>query len=109
MSGLLLFNPLQGPSELDAESLSLLFSSLLHTQAFNPLLDSSSAMASKDAELDVGPVTPPLSNDPEKGSGSGNEIPDDFREKDFMTRNGLNLQSFQRRKFNRQCSLATLA
>ncbi|UPK93962.1 hypothetical protein LCI18_004897 [Fusarium solani-melongenae] len=56
-------------------------------------------MTSKDAELDVGPVTPPLSNDPEKGSGNDNEIPDDFREKDFMTRNGLNLQSFQRRDY----------
>lgn len=65
-------------------------------------------MTSKDAELDVGPVTPPLSNDPEKGSGNDNEIPDDFREKDFMTRNGLNLQSFQRRKFNCQCSLTPL-
>lgn len=25
--------------------------------------------------------------------------PDDFREKDFMTRNGLNLRSFTRREF----------
>ncbi|RSL50116.1 Amino-acid permease inda1 [Fusarium floridanum] len=54
-------------------------------------------MASKETELDVGPVTPPLSTDPEKDSGNGNEIPEDFREKDFMTRNGLNLRSFQRR------------
>lgn len=65
-------------------------------------------MTSKDAELDVGPVTPPLGNDPEK-AGTSDEIPDDFREKDFMTRNGLNLRSFQRRKFNRQSSLTSLA
>lgn len=63
-------------------------------------------MTSKDAALDVGPATtPPLSNDPEKDSGNGNEIPEDFREKDFMTRNGLNLRSFQRRKLPAATSL----
>lgn len=30
-------------------------------------------------------------------AGDGN-IPQDFREQDFLTRNGLNLRSFQRRK-----------
>lgn len=55
---------------------------------------------SKDAGLDVVPTTPPsdgLGHDAEKTGESVAYIPDDFREKDFMTRNGLNLRSFSRR------------
>ncbi|KAK7397692.1 Amino-acid permease inda1 [Neonectria punicea] len=55
---------------------------------------------SKDATLDVAPATPPSpTGDAEKVGDSMPYIPDDRREKDFMTRNGLNLRSFTRRDY----------
>ncbi|KAF4983960.1 hypothetical protein FZEAL_752 [Fusarium zealandicum] len=52
----------------------------------------------KAAGLDVAPATSPTLNahDPEKYNGQSGHVPQDFREKDFMTRNGLNLRSFTR-------------
>lgn len=63
-------------------------------------------MSMRNTALGVATTTPPtaddqMGHDMEK-SGSGldghREVPQDFREKDFMTRNGLNLRSFTRRK-----------
>ncbi|KAF7552046.1 hypothetical protein G7Z17_g4590 [Cylindrodendrum hubeiense] len=49
---------------------------------------------------DVAPATSPSpTGDPEKSNGEVAFIPEDRREKDFMTRNGLNLRSFQRRDY----------
>lgn len=56
-------------------------------------------MSSKEFEADVKAATPPSpTQDPEKSTGQTDFIPEDRRETDFMTRNGLNLRSFQRRK-----------
>ncbi len=35
----------------------------------------------------------------EKHEPGDGYVPEDFREQDFLTRNGLNLKSFQRREF----------
>ncbi|ROT34491.1 amino-acid permease inda1 [Sodiomyces alkalinus F11] len=58
-------------------------------------------MSKEDAELGVASATPPLEGDekaiqdrPQPGDGN---IPHDFRELDFWTRNGLNLRSFTKR------------
>jgi amino acid transporter len=54
----------------------------------------------KEGDLEVVPTTPPsdgMGHDPEKPAGGSTFVPEDFREKDFMTRNGLNLKSFSRR------------
>lgn len=54
-------------------------------------------MSKEDAQVGVVPPT----YDSEKGArhtaGDGH-VPENFREDDFMTRNGLNLKSFQRRE-----------
>ncbi|KAK2055846.1 amino acid permease [Colletotrichum caudatum] len=52
-------------------------------------------MSKDDAQVGVVPPT----YDSEKGANSAGDrsVPDDFREDDFRTRNGLNLRSFQRR------------
>ncbi|EFQ34942.1 amino acid permease [Colletotrichum graminicola M1.001] len=53
-------------------------------------------MSKEDAQVGVVPPT----YDSEKGAHGtvgSNGVPDDFREDDFRTRNGLNLRSFQRR------------
>ncbi|KAK2048338.1 amino acid permease [Colletotrichum somersetense] len=52
-------------------------------------------MSKEDAHVGVVPPT----YDSEKGANSAGDrhVPDDFREDDFRTRNGLNLRSFQRR------------
>lgn len=56
-------------------------------------------MSSKEFDGDVKPASPPSpTQDPEKSTGQTDFIPEDRRETDFMTRNGLNLRSFQRRK-----------
>uniref|UniRef100_L2FVT7 Amino-acid permease inda1 n=1 Tax=Colletotrichum fructicola (strain Nara gc5) TaxID=1213859 RepID=L2FVT7_COLFN len=58
---------------------------------------------SKD-EADVGVTPPNYPYDSEKGTttkaatGTGH-VPENFREDDFLTRNGLNLKSFQRRDY----------
>ncbi|KAI5460744.1 amino acid permease/ SLC12A domain-containing protein [Mariannaea sp. PMI_226] len=55
---------------------------------------------SKDGDLEVVPTALTTgSHDAEKSGDISNYIPDDFREKDFMTRNGLNLRSFSRRDY----------
>ncbi|KAH7109019.1 amino acid permease/ SLC12A domain-containing protein [Dactylonectria macrodidyma] len=55
---------------------------------------------SKEFGGDVAPVTPPSpTHDAEKSGSSEVFIPEDRRERDFMTRNGLNLRSFQRRDY----------
>jgi amino acid transporter len=56
----------------------------------------------KEGDLEVVPTTPPsdgMGHDPEKPAGGSTFVPEDFREKDFMTRNGLNLKSFSRRDY----------
>ncbi|KAM5349655.1 hypothetical protein ACJ41O_006160 [Fusarium nematophilum] len=56
-------------------------------------------MASKEDQLEVGLHQPTsITHDPEKTSVAAH-VPEDFREKDFMTRNGLNLKSFTRRDY----------
>lgn len=59
-------------------------------------------MSKEDAELGVASALPPYDGDekptqhrPYAGDGV---IPEDFREQDFWTRNGLNLRSFTKRK-----------
>ncbi|KAF5962277.1 putative amino acid permease NAAP1 [Fusarium bulbicola] len=60
-------------------------------------------MTSKEEKIDVGSATPPS---PDHGhahtkdtfTGDVEGVRDDYREDDFMTRNGLNLKSFQRRE-----------
>ncbi|KAM5341347.1 hypothetical protein ACJ41O_014378 [Fusarium nematophilum] len=52
---------------------------------------------SKDAGIDVAATPPSPGHDAEKSGDQTNAVPSDFREKDFLTRNGLNLRSFQRR------------
>ena len=66
-------------------------------------------MSMKDSALGVATAAPPTVDDP-MGHDSGEKVhqdrpyagdgvvPKDFREQDFMTRNGLNLNSFRRRK-----------
>ncbi|KAH7145490.1 amino acid permease/ SLC12A domain-containing protein [Dactylonectria estremocensis] len=55
---------------------------------------------SKEYGGDVAPVTPPSpTHDAEKTGSDEVFIPEDRREKDFLTRNGLNLRSFQRRDY----------
>lgn len=40
---------------------------------------------------------PPLGDPARRPSAGENGVPINFREEDFLTRNGLNLKSFQRR------------
>lgn len=64
-------------------------------------------MSTKETVVGVATNTPPsadyqMGHDVEKSSSSqpypgDSNIPEDFREKDFMTRNGLNLRSFTKR------------
>jgi amino acid transporter len=62
-------------------------------------------MTSKEEKVDIGSHTPPshdLAHGHQKDvyTGDVEGVRDDFREDDFMTRNGLNLKSFQRRTFS---------
>ncbi|KAH7141698.1 amino acid permease-domain-containing protein [Dactylonectria macrodidyma] len=50
---------------------------------------------SKEAEIDISANPPGLVSDPEK-AWNEKSVPEDFREANFMTRNGLNLESFSR-------------
>lgn len=67
-------------------------------------------MTSKDEKVDIGAHTPP-SHEHTKDVYAGDieGIRGDYREEDFMTRNGLNLKSFQRRKFSLQCASISIA
>ena len=62
-------------------------------------------MTSKEEKVDIGAHTPP-SHDHAHGhskdvyTGDVEGVRADYREEDFMTRNGLNLKSFQRRTFS---------
>lgn len=59
-------------------------------------------MASRDEKAEeAGGITPPSAahtHTKDTFTGDVEGVRDDFREDDFMTRNGLNLKSFQRRK-----------
>jgi yeast amino acid transporter len=62
-------------------------------------------MTSKEEKIDVGSATPPSpdhdhahAHTKDTFTGDVEGVRDDFREDDFMTRNGLNLKSFQRRE-----------
>ncbi|KAG5790895.1 hypothetical protein H9Q69_010061 [Fusarium xylarioides] len=64
-------------------------------------------MTSKEEKIDVGSATPPSPDHDHHAklhtkdtfTGDVEGVRDDFREDDFMTRNGLNLKSFQRRDY----------
>jgi amino acid transporter len=62
-------------------------------------------MTSKEEKIDMGSATPPSpvhdhaqAHTKDTFTGDVEGVRDDFREDDFMTRNGLNLKSFQRRE-----------